>query len=59
MLRNLPSVMIGGDLPFITAFDFGIGEIADIISDGENHLVRYQSLIYQIQNEHIRHFPYN
>ena len=44
MFGNFPPIMVCSDLTLIT--DFRIGEIANIVADGENHLVGYQFLLH-------------
>ena len=56
LLRNLSSVAVGFNLTVVSGFPDRIGQILDVITDGENHLIGDKTLLHQIQNKLICHF---
>ena len=59
VLWDLSPVMVGGHRPFITFPDVRIGQILNVITYGQHHLIRHQPFVHQIQNQKVCHLPHN
>ena len=56
LLRDFSSVAVGFDFAVVSGLPDRIGQILNVVTDGENHLIGDKTLLHQIQNELVRHF---
>ena len=59
LFRDLPSIVIRLNSAVILCPSRRIGQVLNIITNGENHLVGDKSLVHQVQHKQVRHFPDN
>ena len=57
VLRHFSAIVVGGDLAFIAAADLRVGQIFDIIADGQRELVGDKIFIHKVKRQKLRHFP--
>lgn len=57
MLRYLPTVVILHNIAAIFLSALGIGQVFDVVADGDYELVCDQPFFHQVHRKRIGHFP--
>ena len=53
-----PAIVVSGDGTVIVFPDIWVFQILNVISNRQNELVSHLPFIYQVEGQHICHFPY-
>ena len=56
---NLPSIVIRLNSAVILCPSCRIGQVLNVVANGENHLIGDKSLVHQVQHKQVCHFPDN
>jgi len=59
LFGNLPSVVICLNCAVILCPPRRIGQVLNVVANGENHLIGDKPLVHQVQHKQVRHFPHN